>query len=557
MANPPPRGYFRLFYSWRTLTEIALLAGFAFIFCFLSGQRGLFPLDQSIVFDGAHRLVSGQQPFRDFVTPHSLFVMYYQALLFKFLGTDYFAYLCGAALMNVLAVLLAARIVLILFPACRRSALAAAAITAVWFYPPFGTPFGEHSAFLFGLLGIDFLLRALLEADEEHPAGNIRQLVVAGLCAGLAFYCKQNVALFLLPFFFLTPLLIWFPDFRRTGRSLLAVAAGALAGICVPLVIIAASGVWPNFLYFYILLPIATALRRFSSGRPWQGFDSASLWIAVVIVFCVALFSIRRAVAAHLRTLFEARTRLLRESAAAWLALYCLLLSHFLRRSMLNSPTMADVYIGLVIGLVFALTVERLPNAGRLYRRGFSLFIAVVFCFGIFLSWQRKVHESVKHASFERQLAVERLEFLRWGVPTMLQDGDSSDEPAEVELKERDFEELVDFLKLRGENFFVFPDFSLLYGVLQKQSPQPLLFFHRGLTYPPQYDPAVDSWIVESLIAHQVGIVVLEQASFFGTRSRLKDFPLLERFIGSNFVEMRTIGPFKILQLRGIESAAA
>lgn len=557
MSKAAAPGYLRLFYNWKTLGEILFLAAFAFLFCFFSGQRGIFPLDQSIVFDGAHRILSGQRPFRDFVSPHSLLVFYYQALAFSLLGTNYFSYVCAAAFLNILAVLLAARIILAVFPLCRTSALIAAAITAVWFYSPFGTPFGEQSAFLLGMVGIDLLLTALLGADEGHPAGNLKRLVLAGVFAALAFYCKQNVALFLLPFFFLTPCVIWFPDFARLARSLSAILTGFVIGILLPVGFVAGAGSWTNFLYFYVLLPIATALRRFSNGQPWQGFSGTSLWLALVVILCVGLFSLRRRLAPRIRTLFEARTRLLRESTAAWLALYCLLLSHFLRRSMLNSPTMADLYIGVVIGLVYALTVERTPKLSRSYSRVFGVFVGLVFCFGVFLSWQRKVHESVKDSVFASTLNVQRLESLRWGTPTLIRDGDSADDSAQVDVTEQDVLSLIALLKTKNQNFFVFPDFTFLYGVLQKDSPQPLLFFHRGLTYPPEYDAAIDSWIVESLIAHQVGVVVLEQKSFFGTARRLADFPLLESFISANFVETRTIGMFKILELRGPDGAPA
>ena len=37
-----------------------LLVVFAFLFCLYSGMRGIHPLDQPIVFDGAFRILSGQ-----------------------------------------------------------------------------------------------------------------------------------------------------------------------------------------------------------------------------------------------------------------------------------------------------------------------------------------------------------------------------------------------------------------------------------------------------------------------------------------------------------------
>src|SRR5690349_21181100 len=42
---------------------------FSFLWVWEVGHRGLFMLDQSIVFDGAWRMVQGQVPYRDFVMP--------------------------------------------------------------------------------------------------------------------------------------------------------------------------------------------------------------------------------------------------------------------------------------------------------------------------------------------------------------------------------------------------------------------------------------------------------------------------------------------------------
>ncbi|MBN8548959.1 MAG: hypothetical protein J0M12_06565 [Deltaproteobacteria bacterium] len=546
-------GYFRLFWSWGTLAQIVSLCVFAFIFCYLCGQRGIFPLDQSIVFDGAYRIQRGQIPFRDFVTPHSLLVLYFQSLLFSVFGTSYSSYLLGAALLNVIAVVFSVRIISILFPQRRLSALSAGVLTSAWFLAPFGTPFGEQCAFLLGLIGIDCLLRALLEVDESHPTAHMRGVVVAGFLAGASFYAKQNVALFLLPFFLCTPLIVWTPDWRRVGVILLALLGGFAVALALPLLFVILSGGWQNFSYFYVLLPIATALRRFSYGQTIAGGNALSLWLAVVVVVSAGLLSIRRPLSAHLHALFAARTRLMHESVAAWLALYCLLISHFLRRSMLNNPTMADVYIGLVVGIVGALVVERDTRSAQRYKKVFLGFVAIVFAFGCFLSWQRKVHESVKDSTFAQGLPIAGLEPLRWGEPTLLFDGDLKQDEEGLDLSAASLVELVEFLQSDDRNFFIFPDFTFLYAVTGKPSPQPLLFFHRGLTYPPEYDVAVDSWIVESLIANQVGVVVLEQKSFFGTAKRLADFPLLESFLSSNFSEYRQIGPFKILVLRAVD----
>lgn len=556
MSAIPPPGYYRLFHSPRTLLECVALGVFALLFCFACGQRGLHPLDQAIVWDGAYRILIGQEPFRDFILPHSLAVLYLQAAFFTIGGVSFYTYVLCAAVLNVVAAFSVLRIIALLFPRQRAAAICAAALTAVWFFPPFGTPYGEHAAFLCGLIGIDFLLTATLAYDEAHPYGKRSKLFFSGLFAGLAFYCKQNVALFLWPFFLLTPLLAWLPEARRYLRALQFVLAGMLVALLFPLLIFVLQGNWQTFAYAYLLLPAATAIRRlwaFSDAD--TNVQAWSLWIGMLLIVVMALFSLRRRITSVWARLVDLRTRFLSEAMACWLGAYVLILSHLVRQSMLNNPIIADVYIGLLLGLALALFAHlRTPSPQSRLKWAATAIFLVVAGFGIYASWQRKVHESVSDAQFPTMLSIERLEGLRWGDPTIIREGNDSAPNREMRVSASDLESLVSFLKADQRNFFIFPDFTFLYAVVGRPPPQPLLFFHRGLTYPEIYQREVDTWIVDSLMAQQVAVVVLEDRSVFGTGERLSHFPLLEGFIRSNFSEVQRIGPFSILALRTLET---
>ena len=82
------------------LPAILFLFVWGGLLCLSTGRVGFMPLDQSIVFDGAWRLLSGQVPFRDFTTPDSLTPILLQVLFFKFLGVNWFAYCLHAAVFN-------------------------------------------------------------------------------------------------------------------------------------------------------------------------------------------------------------------------------------------------------------------------------------------------------------------------------------------------------------------------------------------------------------------------------------------------------------------------
>jgi hypothetical protein len=91
----------------------------------------------------------------------------------------------------------------------------------------------------------------------------------------------------------------------------------------------------------------------------------------------------------------------------------------------------------------------------------------------------------------------------------------------------------------------VFPDLVALYGIVGVEPPQPLVWFHRGLTYPRTYDVELDRRIVRELERHGVRYVVLERVSFLGTEKRLSQLPLLGAYLAS-FSPVASFGIFEV-----------
>src|SRR5580704_12892663 len=140
------------------------VAVFGFLLVWICGHRGLFLLDQSMMFDGAWRLLQGQVPYRDVLYPFGPLAFVIQALFFKVFGVDFSTTVLSAAVLNAIAGLLVIRIVSLLLPGQRVTALMAGLVTACWFQAPFGTLWFEQTAFFFGLLG---LLAALKGESAE------------------------------------------------------------------------------------------------------------------------------------------------------------------------------------------------------------------------------------------------------------------------------------------------------------------------------------------------------------------------------------------------------
>ena len=118
--------------TWVRVVICAVIFALGAANCLYLGRLGFMPLDQSIVFDAGWRILNGQVPYRDFVTPTAVVPGGTQALFFAAFGVNWSAYVLHAALLNgAFAVL----VLLILWrvrshPArrnrrCRRRALSA------------------------------------------------------------------------------------------------------------------------------------------------------------------------------------------------------------------------------------------------------------------------------------------------------------------------------------------------------------------------------------------------------------------------------------------------
>ena len=111
-------------------------------------------------------------------------------------------------------------------------------------------------------------------------------------------------------------------------------------------------------------------------------------------------------------------------------------------------------------------------------------------------------------------------------------------------------EALIAELEKRDQNFFVFPDFTFLYAVLGRPSPQPLLWFHWGITYAREYDRAVDERIVKALEHNNVELIVIEEKSWMDSSEQLQHFPILATKIRTEYEEVARHGIFRVLRER-------
>jgi multisubunit Na+/H+ antiporter MnhF subunit len=541
------------FFHQSDLFILPLLLMYSFVLCIRSGVRGFFALDQSIVFDGSYRLLAGQIPFKDFVCAFGPVVFWLQALLFKLLGVNYGTYVFTAALLNVLATITSIYILRLLFPHSTIYSYAAGLLTGSWFYPPFGTPYPEQTAFFFGLITLALVLHIIVSPERRTLVHGLL-LFMAGIIAALAILTKQNVGGLLFPLYLLMILLMALPNVRQALMQLITFIAGSMAALLLFLIWLAVKSDIEKFWLFFFQLP-----SRVGTARLAESLTDFLYYLAgsrvfigmlplIVISLLVSWTALWRFIQCRtVRTDRSIKMRALGGLMAAYLIFCSLILSKTV------SNDIANVWglIGIIGGIGIALLLEPGKTPGQLKGRCFScagekrsiitylllIYVITTAAGGVYVSLERRTQLYDRAAASFIPLGYKTLSCLAWAEPTTI---------GNARVSRDDILTLIKRLKSRGDNFFIFPDFTILYGALGVPSPQPVLWFHKGLTYPADRTQALSEWIVRDLRKHHVQTVILERESFIP--GRLDDFPYLKSFIFDNFKKAASIGIFDIYE---------
>jgi hypothetical protein len=279
---------------------------------------------------------------------------------------------------------------------------------------------------------------------------------------------------------------------------------------------------------------LAAAVAVLASVRPWRGRNASQKRLLVASVLCA----------------------------------YGVGFQHIFIRTTFNQPENGLGLVGVIFAIAVGLALELAggasapahASAGSPESTGaspihrpprqkaliLSIWVAVAVAIvaatasGVRVSLSRKVQDVFVKPTFAAPFEVRGLKGLRWGEPTRM--GDRA-------IEGKDVASLLAYLKERGLHFFIFPDFTIMYGLAGVPSPQPLLWFHEGVTYPKgAHDAALDRWIVDDLRRSNVRIVVIEQVAWFNTGKRLDAFPEMKAYIYGRFVRLGQIGTFSIYE---------
>lgn len=538
----------------RPVLKIALLALFAFTLNWIAGHRGLFLFDSSIVFDGGWRLLQGQAPYLDFAMSHAPGAYFYLSAILWAFGVNFTSLVIAACILNTLAALIAMRIGDLLKPG---TGLLAGFITAMWFQPITGFLQVEQCAFFFNLLG----LWLLVEAGGELTRRSSLLRFSGGFALAYAVICKQNAGGIFVPVALGAMLLLSYPQWRDRVYSLVSVTLGAAA--CAGFFSLWLYRCSDPALFWHHAVEIPRAFgpaRVFSGGHEklfreliaCDALPIAGRWISrlSLLVGCVG--------AIHELIVHRRASNV---AAASGLLVGITLFQNVFVMSALNQSANGLPYLGLQVAMlacvlhcVTTALIGFLRSARREspfkdrhiellhfgWKSALALMAAMAILQGFALDWNRTVNEFGVGTRFEARIDADGLRNVTWGDPTF------ADSALQVQIKQEDFEQLFRYLKQRDENFFVFPVSTMLYGLLQRPSIQPWLFFIENHSYAAEDVPRLDEATLKSLINHDVHIYVRERASWVGIDGDLGKLPRTSHWIESQFHLEETFGNYEV-----------
>jgi len=539
------------------------VALFALIVSWDAGRRGFMPLDQSVVFDGGWRILSGQIPWRDFHAPSFVTPSAIQAGFFGLFGVNWWSYLAHAMLANALFAILVVALARRLHLGPIVSAILGLG-SAVIFYPPIGTPFADQEAFLFSLAAIAcaFLARtqpASAEVSEESEAQakpTKKTLFLWALVPPLlvlAFLSKQLPGA-LVPV--AIALILILPSARPRREGLMGLGLGLVAVVVLASLLMVGLGIEPGRISYDLFeLPLGEAevrrsylpkgivrlLQHFLSAGTGQGLFVA-WWLHAAALCVLAAEAVKR------------RARLLTSEAVQLVVLGELLFHLNIVTLVLTNNqdgggvawfflAAAPVLAGL--RLAFQRTV-RIPLVAS------ALLVALVATdsarFQTANNWTRAVNDMQFTGGEAAGEQLAELAPILWATPGYRG------------YPLADLAGVVKALRGRSGELFLVGDSAVIYGLVGTRSTSPSLWFHPGVSFPKRGTKGFSEWqasLVEGVRSGRIGRIVEEVAGTWIGSLRLSDFPRINGAVRKRGYTVEEFGAFRILELTPLDSADA
>jgi hypothetical protein len=535
---------------------------FGFVLSLWYGGQGLNPLDSSIIFDGAWRLICGQSFFHDFSTPNGFVPIGIQAVFFRVFGVNWLAYCLHAAVLNGLFALLVYDI-LRMSKAPRWLAGGYATLSAVVFYPPMAVPYMEQHSFFFIALAVWLVLLA----GNMEGKGRARISFVIPSVALLAILSKQSPGLFVVPTC-LIALAGWVP--KASWKSVfVALLLGLVPAFLTFWLFVGPPWeIWRDFWEHFWVVPQALADERmgkwtypfFKTLRTmaWYPYQTLSRWnyfhryLLYWPFLLLAVEWIWRKWRHRPRPGWPPFRLLL---LAIGLVVTCSFFMHFSENQPQNG--LPFVFLSVGLGHIFyrewLLGFEFAQLEGKAWFRKSILGVSVLFlAYSGMAAFE--FHQKTNVTRFvldfrdvepyqSPSTPARKMGFLDFQAPFQYHD-----------LKPW---ELVTWMQVHEGNFLLFGDLTFLYGFTGRPSVQPYLWYHEGLTLPASESEKfrlVDAALLQSCKAHQIHYVVFEHPDRITFKlGQWECFAQTSAAVDGRKIGVSRVGGFDVWELKPLE----
>ena len=520
---------------------VSAIAVVSAAFTFWTGSVGIMPLDQSIIFDGGWRVLSGQVPWVDFHTPSGTVPILLQAAWFKLMDVSWTSYVMHAAVTNVLYAIFVYALLHNLFH-WKILAFYFATLSAFFMYPPIGTPYMDQHAMIltFCALGL-YLWGAMTKSSTSRMITWFLMPVVAVL----AFHSKQIPSG---PAILLIAAGTAYLRYRRPKhfrRAFIAAVAGSALALSALLIAIVMTGGFERYFFWHFEMPLAQA-----STRTVDTIDRLAIVSALSVASALPiLIGLHMAFRMHAN---DGRGRINIQLVTATVGL--LLLSTSLAAITMNAPIIALAYFPAEVAFCYYLLSKkrraRFPESTRsLYLfRALLLTLSALAALYSVLPVSKRLMNEFYDTDLSKSVPAEtihpRLAGLRWITPRWLDYYGN-------ERNSGNYRTLIESISARDGNFMLIGDATILYGVLGRPSVFPGLWFHEGLAIPQASTPARERFEAElsqSLVRNDVRYVILDgERTWMG--SKWQDFSVFRACLEPLSPATQVIGRFRIVPI--------
>ncbi|WP_157162614.1 hypothetical protein [Cylindrospermum stagnale] len=524
-------------------------------------------LDQSIVFDGGWRVFSGQKPFVDFFTPFGITPYYIQSIFFYFLGVNWYSYSAHSSVLNGLFCVIC-YFILRHYYLPLSYALFYSVLSAFVFYPPVGTPFLEQHAFFFGIASVLCSIKAI---STNKPLLQIVSSALVPIFWFLAYFSKQSPSVFFIPLI-ISIIFTGLIYKNKIEISRIICAIFSSLGLLIFLLLLIGNLFKieiKQFIYYFYTLPseigkerlkdilhdpLGTIIYLLEFAKPFKyafagTYSPGILFSTLLSLLCfykfVELKSRKQKIIPFI--LKDKKSLNLLQQVAIIIALNTI--SVIFIKLTLNEPAVGVPFVFLSLGLTHNLVIyifeNNYLNSKTKTKPIISTVIIVSVVNLILFVYKVDMPRLVNNLDFNHKIEnynfsqVSDLNYLEWQLPSFY-----------LGTEPQEFESLLKYLKEQNNNFFLFGDSSVLYGLSKKPSVNPSILFQYGYGMPNQNSSELNDYqfkVIENMEKYHVKLFIKEGIqTWMGLI--INDFSIINNFIKVNKCNSKThkYGNFKI-----------